>query len=200
MNTRDVVIGATMGSALMFMLDPDRGARRRALVRDTASSAARKTRHGLDATGKAMATRATGVAAAARRRWSNESAEDDRLVARIRAVLGQVASYPGTIEVEAYHGCVTVRGPVLASEVSAIIAEVASVPGVADLVDELDPHGEAGGPSSFPGTGRGGDAPRRSWAPARGAMAGAVLLAAGACMALAGLRQARSRKFEVGSK
>ena len=199
MNTRDVVIGATMGSALMFMLDPDRGARRRALVRDTASSAARKTRYGLDATGKAISTRAIGVAAAARRRWSNESAEDDRLVARIRAVVGQVASYPGTIEVEAYHGCVTVRGPALASEASAIIAEIASVPGVVDVVDELDPHGEVGG-TSFHRNAHWGDTSRRSWAPARGAMTGAALLAAGVCMAVAGLRQVGSGKFEGRSK
>jgi hypothetical protein len=65
MNMRDVVIGATMGSALMFMMDPDRGSRRRALVRDKATSTVRKTRNGLGATGRDIANRAVGVAAIA---------------------------------------------------------------------------------------------------------------------------------------
>ena len=44
MNTRDVVIGAGMGAALAFMLDPQGGGRRRALVRDKMVWASRKTR------------------------------------------------------------------------------------------------------------------------------------------------------------
>ena len=34
MSTRDFVTGAAVGAALLFVLDPDRGAKRRAMLRD----------------------------------------------------------------------------------------------------------------------------------------------------------------------
>src|SRR5262249_6739324 len=42
-----VLIGAAAGSAVMFMLDPNYGRRRRALMRDQVTRATRQTREGL---------------------------------------------------------------------------------------------------------------------------------------------------------
>ena len=42
--------GAELGAGVMYLLDPDRGKRRRALVRDQAVRSVRKTRDAVDAT------------------------------------------------------------------------------------------------------------------------------------------------------
>jgi len=44
--------GLLVGMGLMYLLDPDRGARRRALVRDQAARAGHKVGDGLDATAR----------------------------------------------------------------------------------------------------------------------------------------------------
>src|SRR5687767_10406429 len=120
MNGRDVLMGATLGSTLMFLLDPNGGRRRRALMRDQFTRASRKTRDGLDATARDMTNRAGGIVAAARGKWSDNQVDDQRLVARVRAKLGRVCSHPHAIDLEAQDGTVTLRGPVLASEVNDI--------------------------------------------------------------------------------
>lgn len=63
MNTavRSTLVG--MGAGLMFLLDPGRGARRRALVRDKAIRATRKSRDAYEATRCDLGNRARGVVA-----------------------------------------------------------------------------------------------------------------------------------------
>ena len=201
MNTRDVVIGATMGSALMFMLNPDRGRRRRALVRDKAWSMVRKTRGGLDATSREMPNRVAGVAAVARR-WATGFGDDGRLSGRVRAALGGVCSHPGAIKVEARDGHVTLRGPVLASEAGTIIAAIAAVPGVIDVVDQLKPYDRGDRVQAWQGSGRTAGASfdrlQRNWAPAQRTVITAGLMAAGVWMAVAARRSARRGEHDGG--
>ena len=77
------LIGAGVGAASMFLLDPERGARRRAVVRDKAVWAGRKTRDAAEWSPAACAA-CTGltigaVALAAMRAWGNgHSAADGR--------------------------------------------------------------------------------------------------------------------------
>ena len=99
MDTRSVLIGTATGSALMFMLGPHGGGRRRALVRDQMVRASRQTRDGLDATARDPAHRATGIAAATRSRWTDEPASDETLIERVRAKLGRASSHPRAIDV-----------------------------------------------------------------------------------------------------
>lgn len=70
MNNRTLLTGIGLGAALAFILDPERGARRRALVRDKAVRSARLTGDALDATMRDMSNRTRGIAAAARSKWS----------------------------------------------------------------------------------------------------------------------------------
>ena len=50
MSTRDLVTGAAVGAALLFVLDPDRGATRRAMLRDKLVRAGRVAGEGAGAT------------------------------------------------------------------------------------------------------------------------------------------------------
>lgn len=184
MNATRVIAGAAAGSALMYVLDPNSGRRRRALVRDQLTRARRKTRDGLGATARDLGNRATGMTAAARRRWSAKEVSDTTLVERVRAALGRVCSHPRAIDVDSQNGAVTLRGPILASELKGVIAAAAGVPGVASVNNELDAHDTSEGIPSLQGEGRVGgpslDILQSRWSPATRAMIGAGLLATGA--------------------
>lgn len=183
MSTRDLLTGAGVGAALAFMLDPQGGGRRRALVRDKMVRATRKTRDGLDATARDLAQRTRGVAAATRRRFSREPVDDSTLVERVRSRIGRVSSHPRAIHIEARDGEVTARGPILASEVATLLATIASVRGVKNVVNELEPHESAEAIPSLQGEGRVAgptlDLFQRNWAPATRALVGAAALMAG---------------------
>ena len=144
MHTRSVLIGAAAGSALMYLLDPSGGRRRRALVRDKVAHATRTTRHGLDATARDMINRARGVAAAARGRWWDHFTADSILVDRVKSKLGRVCSHQA-IDVHALDGIVTLRGPVLASDVHRVLSAVARVRGVHGVNNQLDAYESAVG-------------------------------------------------------
>ena len=203
MDTRSVLIGTAAGSALMFLLDPIGGRRRRALMRDQAVRATRKTRDGLDATARDLANRASGIAATVRERWSDAPVGERSLVARVRAKLGRVCSHPRAIDVDGHDGHVTLRGPVLASEVDAIIGAVASVRGVETLNNELDAHETAAGIPALQGGGRIAgsslDILRSDWAPGTRAIVGAGIRAAGAWLAVATTRGARHQGGRYGA-
>jgi hypothetical protein len=187
MNTRDLLAGAGIGAALAFMFDPQGGGRRRALVRDKAVRATRKTRDGLDATARDIAHRTQGVVAATRGRLSREQIDDERLVERVRSRLGRACSHPRAIDVEARDGEVTLRGPILAEEVNDLLAVTAAVRGVGSVVNELDPHESPEGIPSLQGNGRVAgpslDIMQRNWAPATRALVTASVVATGVCLA-----------------
>jgi hypothetical protein len=58
--------GVAVGAALMYVFDPDRGRRRRALARDKAIHAARVASDTVGSTSRDLSNRARGVAAEAR--------------------------------------------------------------------------------------------------------------------------------------
>lgn len=200
MNAGSFLIGAATGSALMFMLDPTGGGRRRARVRDEMVRATRTTREGVDATVRDISNRSRGIAAAARRRWSNTPVSDEALVERVRARIGRVCSHPRAIEVESHDGQVTVRGPVLSAEADRLISTVGSVPGVASVMDQLERHTRTEGIPALQGRGRVAgpslDILQARWAPGTRAMVGAGLLATGVLVAL-GARRAGSGSWPV---
>src|SRR5947207_7770972 len=117
---RSTILGAGLGAGLMFMFDPVRGARRRALVRDKFARAAHKTRDAYDATQRDLGNRVGGITAELRGRFNADAASDTIIVERARAELGRVSSHPRAIHVAANNGSVTLTGDVLATEVSSI--------------------------------------------------------------------------------
>jgi uncharacterized membrane protein len=179
--------GIGLGAALMYMLDPDRGRRRRVLVRDKLASAASRVPDAVGATARDFRNRARGLAAEVSSMFSSEEASDEVLVARVRSKMGRIVSHPHSIEVAANQGRVTMSGPVLAHEVDELLACVSAVPGVTGVDDRLEVHKEAGG---VPGLQGGGTRPgdrfelmQENWSPAARVLAGA----AGGALAAYGL-------------
>jgi osmotically-inducible protein OsmY len=147
----ELLIGLLAGAALMYLFDPARGRRRLATVRDQVVHAG----HELEELGDAAAARARdlrnrvrGAVAGVRSRLRREEVDDAVLEARVRSRLGHVMANPGSIEVSAADGCVTLAGPVLAEEAERLLATAETVPGVRDVVSRLDVHEERG---SVPG-------------------------------------------------
>jgi hypothetical protein len=149
--------GVGLGAALMYLLDPDRGKRRRALLRD-------KTVHLLHATGDTLdvalrnaAHRAHGLIARTRSVFAPQRVPDAVLAERVRSNIGHVVSHPGSVEVAVRDGRVTLAGPILAGEVDGLLARASRVRGVAGVENQLKIHEEPGGvPGLQDGIGRAG--------------------------------------------
>lgn len=132
--------GAAVGAGIMYLLDPDGGRRRRALLRDQLVSAAHRTGDAVDATSRDVTNRARGVVAELRGRLRREQVGDDVLRERVRARIGSVVGHAGAIETDVADGLVTLRGPVLREELDGLMRRVQTVRGVRDVVNQLDVH------------------------------------------------------------
>ena len=130
--------GLGLGAALMYVLDPERGKRRRALVRDKAVRVANRTGERLEARSRDLKNRMRGVKAEAKSLTHAEPVDDTVLEERVRAEIGRAVTTPGGIEVAATAGDVTLSGPVLAKEVDDLLSAVRGVRGVADVVNALE--------------------------------------------------------------
>jgi uncharacterized membrane protein len=139
-STAALLGGLGLGAALMYFLDPSRGRRRRALVRDQMAHAVRKGEHGVEATIHDLSNRAQGLAAETRSRFSDDDPSDDVLVARVRSELGRVCSHPRAIIATASAGTVTLSGPVLEREVDNILSATRGVRGVQHVENRLEVH------------------------------------------------------------
>jgi hypothetical protein len=190
MNITSLLVGAGAGAGLMYLLDPDQGNRRRALVRDQLVHAGHLTGDAVDATSRDVRNRARGVVAELRSRLSPEGdVPDDRLRERVRARLGQIVRYAHSIEATVDGGRVSLRGPVLADDVAGLVRRIERVPGVREVDDQLELHAE---PGSVPGL-QGAQTSRGQVLPfMRGALSPTARLATGlggAMLALWGLRR-----------
>ena len=78
------LIGAGIGGASMFLLDPGRGAQRRALVRDKAVRATRQTRDAAAATRRDLSNRLSGLQSRIRARASDGTVTDQVVQTHLR--------------------------------------------------------------------------------------------------------------------
>jgi hypothetical protein len=124
-----------------MLLDPSRGRRRRALIRDKATSLMHHSQDALGKVSRDAKNRARGIAAEAKHMMHREdNADDSVLEARVRSKLGRAASHPGAITVVADKGRVTLSGPILSDEVDSLTSVVSKVPGVREIEDQLEVH------------------------------------------------------------
>jgi osmotically-inducible protein OsmY len=133
-----LVGGLLAGAGLMYLFDPDRGERRRALVRDQATSARHRAARTLQARFEDARNRATGTLAEAQQRWRGEDVPDAVLAERVRARLGLVCSDPSAVEVTAHEGCVTLRGVAGRGELAAVVRAAKWTRGVRVVDDQLE--------------------------------------------------------------
>ncbi|MBI4471723.1 MAG: SRPBCC family protein [Acidobacteria bacterium] len=144
MNTKSILIGgAAAGAALMYLLDPVFGGRRRALMRDKAVHLGKKTGLAVDTIARDMRHRSAGWVAQSRNLFRKDEVSDDILIERVRAAIGRVVSHPHSIEVTARDGRVTLSGPILANEQKPLIRRVLKTRGVRSVESDLEPHERA---------------------------------------------------------
>jgi uncharacterized membrane protein/osmotically-inducible protein OsmY len=176
-NKGQAIAGLLAGAGLMFLLDPDRGARRRALLRDRAVSVRHRLAEGAEAAGRDLRNRAKGTAAQARSRFRREMVDDEILHERVRSALGRVVSHPGAVEVSVADGRVTLQGEVLEHEVAHLFRSVRGVRGVSDVRNELVVSSSTKGVPSLQG-GRQRESRaellQENWAPATRLAASAI--------------------------
>jgi hypothetical protein len=147
-----LLAGAAIGAGTMFLLDPDRGARRRALVRDKFVRATNKTADGGNALSRDVTNRARGTAAEVQGRLRRDGADARKLIERVRAELGRVVSHPRSIDVSTSdEGGICLSGPILSHEADAAVSAIASVRGVRSVDDRLERHETAEGVPALQG-------------------------------------------------
>lgn len=134
------LLGAGLGAAAMYLLDPQDGARRRALVGDKVTRYSRLARENLSGRIEDARNRSGGMMAELRAQLRLGSPTDEVLLARVRSKLGHVVSHPAAISVTAQDGQVTLRGPILMSEIDHALMTVQLIPGVTDVNNQLEPH------------------------------------------------------------
>jgi hypothetical protein len=178
--------GLGIGTGVMYLLDPDRGKRRRALLRDKFVSATRKTGEGIEITARDLSNRARGIATSIQSRFTSDETDDAVLIDRVRSKLGRIVSHPGAIEVAAENGHVTLKGPILEGEVDSLLTCLKRIPGVNEVANNLEIHKEAGSHPSLQGgrerQGHRFEFLQENWSPAARFVAGA----AGATLAVYG--------------
>jgi BON domain len=163
-DTTAFVTGAALGAGVMYVLDPARGRRRRALARD---KIVRLVRKGNDAVGgrvRDAGNRAAGVVAETRARFRRERTPDEQIAARVREKLGHYCSHPRAVQVSVSDGRVTVTGAILSAEVAPLMVAVDAVRGVRGIDNRLDAHASADVPALQGGRERPAFL-RSSWSP-----------------------------------
>lgn len=191
--------GIGLGATLMYMVDPDRGKRRRALMRDKLARASHKVPDAISATARDISNRVQGMAAQATSAFSSEDVSAEVLVARVRSKLGRIVSHPSSIEVAANQGRVVLSGPILAHETNDLLTCVRAVPGVREVDNLLDVHKQAGDvPGLQGGEPRSGDRfdlMQENWSPTSRLLAGA----AGGALAVYGLSRRDPISLSLGA-
>jgi hypothetical protein len=153
MNNKAALVGGIgLGAALMYLFDPNRGRRRRALIRDKFEAAANTTSDYAGKMSRDLRNRAYGVVAETKSMFQHEEVSDDVLVDRVRAKLGRYPVHVGAIDVTAQNGIVTLRGPILAKEVPQVLRAARAVRGVKGVENQLEVHAEKDNVPSLQGT------------------------------------------------
>lgn len=181
--------GAGFGAALMYLLDPDRGRRRRKLLGDQIIHIVSQSDAVINTTARDLRNRVRGRLAETRARFDDTDVIDEVLVARVRSRMGWVISHPHAIAVSADQGRVTLSGPILAQEVDDLLNAVAAVRGVRAVDNSLEVHERVDAVPALQGGGvRPGKRPevlQEHWAPAPRLLIGAT----GGGLAIYGVRR-----------
>jgi hypothetical protein len=187
MGTREnLIAGMAVGSGIMFLLDPQAGGRRRALVRDKSVRWSRQTGRMLRTSWRRLEGTSRGVAAGVRHfRAGGEAVVDDRVLEqRLRTCIGRHCSHPRAVEVAVRDGSVTLSGPVLSAEAREVLGCASEVRGVRAVDNRLELHEAPGTVPALQGEPR-----RRGWSRwAPGWQTATATAAAGIGMLLVGRR------------
>jgi len=182
MSKAQLVRGALLGAGLMYLFDPVRGARRRA---ELAGHAWRVLRLERDLLGRARRDAANRLHGILGQLTTPAAAQvsDDVLEPRVRSKLGHCVSHARAVLVDVVDGHVTLAGPILTHEADHLVAEVAAIRGVKEVLDALDRHRTPDGVPALQGVGKPVRPRRTVWTP----IAQLVAVAAGSALVSWGL-------------
>jgi uncharacterized membrane protein len=138
-----ILSATSVGAGLMYLFDPDRGKRRRALLRDKAEHAARIAADAAGKTRRDLRNHLRGLFAELDSVFGTTEVTDDVLEARVRSRLGRYVSHPHAVEVKAVDGLVVLTGPILADEVHPLLDAVTKICGVKNIANRLQVHANA---------------------------------------------------------
>jgi hypothetical protein len=133
-----MLLGLGVGALLMFYLDPSRGRRRRALVRDKVVRASNSAAGFVGDTRRDLGNRLRGLQARARRLRQTELVDDAVLTDRVRSVIGRHTTHARNITASVSDGEVTLTGLVSSAEAKRVARAVRSVPGVRAVANLID--------------------------------------------------------------
>ena len=178
--------GMGVGAGMMYFLDPDRGRRRRALIKDKAVSTVRDLDDDIRTAARNLKNRATGIVAEARSLVSREQIPDRILQARVESKLGRLSSHPHAISVTADDGEITLNGAALSDEVERVVRGISGMRGVVHVRNRLEVHTRSESIPQLQGGRRrsaNGENGRANWSPAGRFVMGAT----GGALAVYGL-------------
>jgi len=127
-----------LGVGAMYFLDPNDGARRRSVFRDKFLSAFGRMATSLERQGRNIWNRANGMIHDTRSSFSNEQVDDNTLTQRVRSTMGRYVDNVSGIDVQCMQGRVTLRGPVMASQLNRLLKGIRGVRGVSGIDNQLD--------------------------------------------------------------
>ena len=159
--------GLGLGAGLMYLFDPDKGNRRRAIMRDRGLHLSKTANRELNRKAKDLRNRAGGIVAETKKLVSSEIAADERLAGQIRTLLGRISSHPHAVKTVVEEGKVTVSGLILTDEIEPVLKGITSIGGVKEIENKLEAHASAEHVSSLQGENRITTVPRRNkgWSP-----------------------------------
>jgi len=130
--------GLGIGAGLYYFLHPDRGPRRRAMLRHQVGRLMHECGEAAEKTARDAGSQWWGVLHALRSVVrGRETVPDEALEARLRARLDPLVRHPSTLEIGVADGVVTLLGPVLAEEEDDLLAAIADLRGVREIKNRL---------------------------------------------------------------
>jgi uncharacterized membrane protein/CBS domain-containing protein len=130
-----------VGAGLMYLLDPDKGKRRRALTRDWAMHVTKAAERQARKMAHDLGNRSNGTLSEFRSVFTrHEEVSDERLGSRVRAALGRFTSHPHAINTSVEDGWVIVSGPILEDEADVLLKNLSRIKGVKTIEDRLERH------------------------------------------------------------
>jgi len=125
------------GALTMYFLDPQRGKRRRAELKDALVHSGHRVQKFADRFGRDFTHRFEGTVAEAKSLFQEERVPDEILEQRVRSALGRTVSHPHAIDVKCKDGSVTLSGWILADELQDLEKAVQAVKGTQELATLL---------------------------------------------------------------
>lgn len=133
-----LLVGMALGAGLAYLLDPERGTRRRALLRDKLVHAGHELEDTARSNVRHVRNRARGLAHETRAGLMERQVEDRVLEERVRSQVGRDLSHAGELDVTADQGRITLSGTVAAEDVQDVVRSARSVRGVDGVENRLE--------------------------------------------------------------